>query len=483
MPHQLTASGTREMVVESLRTETRGRPFVDLLQVSDAILIVAVSCLAAWFRFGNWLPPDDALLATFLAPIFYLATMNVLNGYRYFNPKTANLGLIRSSWALFISFGVLMTLAYFSKSSEDFSRLWAGYWIVGSITAIGLSRFSTLWLIRTCFEEDPFEIRAVVVAGNGACRLLQHLSGLPSAVPFNIVRIASLSGKHFHRPEYAAIATDIQSALAYLKNQPIDVVILALTDEEKKDIQPELDEIFGVSATILEYPGFAGEDTLLESHGWEVIGGVPFVLHQPKPFGERGQIVKTAEDYLLAALLLLLTAPLQILIGILVRLDSPGPAIFVQTRHGFNGREIKVYKFRTMTLAADDETTVKQAVRNDPRITRLGSFLRRTSLDELPQLINVLQGHMSLVGPRPHAVQHNRMYRSRIDAYLSRHRVKPGITGWAQVNGWRGETDTDEKMRKRVQYDLYYIKNWSLLLDMQILLKTLSVCIFDKNAY
>jgi putative colanic acid biosynthesis UDP-glucose lipid carrier transferase len=179
----------------------------------------------------------------------------------------------------------------------------------------------------------------------------------------------------------------------------------------------------------------------------------------------------------------LLLIPILALIALAIKLDSPGPVFFRQRRYGFNNNAIVVWKFRTMKAdMVRDDTVVPQATRNDPRVTRVGRFLRRTSLDELPQIFNVLRGEMSLVGPRPHAVAHNEQYAKIIDDYLSRHRVKPGITGWAQVNGLRGETDTPEKMRERVQFDLYYIDNWSFWLDLKIMALTPFAAI-NRNAY
>jgi putative colanic acid biosynthesis UDP-glucose lipid carrier transferase len=169
-------------------------------------------------------------------------------------------------------------------------------------------------------------------------------------------------------------------------------------------------------------------------------------------------------------------------IAIGVKLSSPGPVIFKQRRNGLDGHEITVFKFRSMTTQ-DDGSIIAQAGRNDPRVTRFGAFLRRTSLDELPQFINVLQGHMSIVGPRPHAVAHNELYRQAIKAYMVRHKVRPGITGWAQVNGLRGETESVERMRARVEYDLAYLRNWSLWLDLRIVVRTIRLVFFDRNAY
>ncbi|MDH5184914.1 MAG: exopolysaccharide biosynthesis polyprenyl glycosylphosphotransferase, partial [Gammaproteobacteria bacterium] len=176
-------------------------------------------------------------------------------------------------------------------------------------------------------------------------------------------------------------------------------------------------------------------------------------------------------------------SPLLLFIAISIKLSSKGPVFFKQMRHGWDGRIIKVYKFRSMKVHQEFDGTVTQAIKRDPRITKIGAFLRRTSLDELPQFYNVLQGRMSIVGPRPHAVAHNEHYKEVVDQYMLRHKVKPGITGWAQVNGWRGETDTVEKMQKRVEFDLFYIENWSFWFDLKIIFLTVFKGFVDKNAY
>ncbi|HJV10037.1 MAG TPA: exopolysaccharide biosynthesis polyprenyl glycosylphosphotransferase, partial [Burkholderiales bacterium] len=212
------------------------------------------------------------------------------------------------------------------------------------------------------------------------------------------------------------------------------------------------------------------------------IGGLPVVAVCETPFYGFNGFVKRVSDLLFASVILLLISPLLIAIAIGVKLSSPGPALFKQRRYGVDGRKIVIYKFRTMTVAEDGDV-VRQATRNDSRVTRFGAFLRRSSLDELPQFINVLQGRMSVVGPRPHAVAHNEMYRKLIRGYMIRHKVRPGITGLAQVNGYRGETETVEKMKLRIEHDLAYLRNWSLLLDLQIILKTVAVVLGNKNAY
>jgi exopolysaccharide biosynthesis polyprenyl glycosylphosphotransferase len=205
-----------------------------------------------------------------------------------------------------------------------------------------------------------------------------------------------------------------------------------------------------------------------------------------KPLSDWRLVAKEIEDVTLGLLLLLFLAPLFAVVALAIKLDSPGPVFFRQRRYGLNNRLIGVYKFRTMHHHLRDVRAERLITRNDPRVTRVGAFLRKTSLDELPQLFNVLRGEMSIVGPRPHALSAkaaDRLYEEVVAEYAVRHRVKPGITGWAQVNGWRGETDTIEKIQKRVEHDLYYVENWSLALDIKILLLTVFALLKNENAY
>ena len=241
-----------------------------------------------------------------------------------------------------------------------------------------------------------------------------------------------------------------------------------------------LEQLQGTTASLFFVPDVFGISII--QGRLKDMNGVPVVGICETPFTGTNQLIKRTSDLILASLIILLTSPLLLAIAIGVKLSSPGPVIFRQRRNGLDGEEIVVWKFRTMTTQ-DDGADVPQATRNDPRITRFGAFLRASSLDEMPQFFNVLQGRMSIVGPRPHAVTHNEQYRQIIRAYMVRHKVKPGITGWAQVNGQRGETDTLEKMRARVEYDLEYLRNWSLGLDLRIIVGTVRLVFIDRYAY
>ena len=266
----------------------------------------------------------------------------------------------------------------------------------------------------------------------------------------------------------------------YVRGHGMREVYITLPLGSQPRIVLLLEQIQGTTASLFFVPDVFGISII--QGRLQDMNGVPVVGICETPFTGTNELVKRVSDIVLSLLILILISPFLLAVAIGVKLTSPGPVIFKQRRNGLDGEEIIVYKFRSMRTL-DDGHVVKQATKGDPRITPFGAFIRRTSLDELPQFVNVLQGRMSIVGPRPHAVAHNEEYRKLIKAYMVRHKVKPGITGWAQVNGSRGETDTVEKMKTRVEYDLEYLRNWSLALDLQIIVRTVRLVIFDRHAY
>ena len=271
------------------------------------------------------------------------------------------------------------------------------------------------------------------------------------------------------------------SALAdYLRSSPVDIIYIALPMASQPRILKLLEELRDTTASIYFVPDIFVFD-LIQAR-LDTIGDLPLVAVCETPFYGFNGLVKRVSDFVFALAILILISPLMLAIALGVKLSSPGPVLFKQRRYGVDGRQIYVYKFRSMSVTEDGDV-IRQATENDARVTRFGAFLRKTSLDELPQFINVLQGRMSVVGPRPHAVAHNELYRKLIRGYMIRHKVRPGITGYAQVNGFRGETETVEKMKARIEYDLAYLRNWSLVLDLQIILKTVAVVLGKQNAY
>ena len=267
---------------------------------------------------------------------------------------------------------------------------------------------------------------------------------------------------------------------AYVNRNGIDLVYITLPMASQPRTLSVLDALRDTTASVYFVPDIFVSD-LIQARV-DHIHGMPVVALTETPTLGVSGIGKRISDVVIAGLILLLIWPVLLILAAGVKLSSPGPVIFKQRRYGLDGQEILVYKFRSMRVC-DDGAVIQQAGRCDPRTTRFGAFIRRTSLDELPQFINVLQGRMSVVGPRPHAVAHNEQYRKLIKGYMLRHKVKPGITGWAQVNGLRGETETLDKMRARVQYDIDYMRNWSLVFDLMIIVKTVAVVWRDQNAY
>ena len=272
----------------------------------------------------------------------------------------------------------------------------------------------------------------------------------------------------------------MEDIAGHVQEQGINVIFISQPMSNQPRVRQLLDELQDTTASIYFLPDVQIFD-LMQAR-FDQIGGVPVVAICESPFAGVNSVVKRASDIVIAVLVQILLSPLMLVIALAIKLTSPGPVIFKQRRYGLNGDEIIVYKFRSMTVA-EDGARVTQARKNDQRVTRLGAFLRRSSLDELPQFINVLQGRMSIVGPRTHAVAHNEQYRGLIKGYMLRHKVKPGITGWAQVNGLRGETDTLDKMAARIEFDLDYLRNWSLPLDLWIIVRTVKVVLQRDNAY
>jgi len=267
---------------------------------------------------------------------------------------------------------------------------------------------------------------------------------------------------------------------AFVRESNIKMIFISQPISAQPRIRKLLDELQDTTASVYFLPDIYVFD-LMQAR-FDSVGGMPVIAICETPFTGFNSLVKRASDIVLALIIQLMLSPLMLLIAMAVKMSSPGPIIFRQRRYGLYGEQIYVYKFRSMTVT-EDGANVVQAKKGDQRVTKVGAFLRKTSLDELPQFINVLQGRMSIVGPRPHAVAHNEQYRKLIKGYMLRHKAKPGITGWAQVNGMRGETDTLDKMEARIRYDLDYLRSWSLWLDLWIIIKTVKVVLARENAH
>jgi Undecaprenyl-phosphate glucose phosphotransferase len=374
--------------------------------------------------------------------------------------------------AIGMSFLVLIALAYLLKISADFSRGWLLTWLTLVSIGLLLSRAASARLLRW-LASTGYMARRIAVIGSGA-QGLRLADKLRQAAGVRIVGVFDEPGKDGQDKPRAGIADLISIGQ---RNQ-IDEVVVALSDAPQQQTARLIDELSVLPIDVWLCPSEFDKPIL----GASRLGSLSLLQVKPRPIRDWGYVMKLALDYLLGALSLVLFAPLMLAAAAAIKLDSPGPVLFKQRRHGYNHRLIHVYKFRTMRLS-EDGAVVPQARRDDERVTRVGKLLRRTSIDELPQLFNVLKGEMSLVGPRPHAVAHNQLYCERLDRYANRHCVKPGMTGWAQIHGFRGPTEDPEKMRKRVQMDLYYIENWSISLDLKIIALTPFVGFVHRNAF
>jgi putative colanic acid biosynthesis UDP-glucose lipid carrier transferase len=377
----------------------------------------------------------------------------------------------------------LLAIGYATKFSAHYSRRAVLTWAVLGPAFIVIATLALQEVMRR-FLRDPANARETVLAGctESSLALARRLRHSPD---FGMKVHGFFDDRGRERlnldldPEVQLLGR-LNDLPTYVRANKVDVIFIALPVRQVTRIIELIDQLRDTTASMYYLPDIAVFD-LIQARSM-VIEGIPALSMCESPFFGYRAIAKRATDVLISAAALLLAAPLMIAIAVLVHLSSQGPIIFRQRRYGLNGEEIMVYKFRTMKVT-DDGPTIVQATKSDPRTTRIGRFLRRYSLDELPQLMNVLAGQMSLVGPRPHAVAHNEAYRKLIKGYMVRHKVKPGITGLAQVNGLRGETRNLEQMEERVRYDLEYLRNWSFELDIAILWKTV-LCVFhDAKAY
>jgi len=396
-------------------------------------------------------------------------------GDRYLNAAVD----ICTSW---ISLLVILALCgYATRSLGFFDERVLMVWAVLTPVLLWLAVFAGRQLLRR-LASLPENRRSAVVVGAGALGV-KVSRAFEARGDIGLSFLGYFDDRADDRVDNDATGQrlgNLRQVAPYVRQHGVHEVYITLPLGSQPRIVELLEQVQGTTASVFFVPDVFGISII--QGRLQDMNGVPVVGLQETPFTGTNRLVKRVSDVVLASLILVLIAPVLLVIAIGVKLGSPGPAIFRQRRNGLDGEEIIVYKFRSMR-SQDDGAVVVQATKDDPRITPFGAFIRRTSLDELPQFINVLQGRMSIVGPRPHAVAHNEQYRQIIKAYMVRHKVKPGITGWAQVNGHRGETDTVEKMQARVEYDLEYLRNWTLGLDLQIIARTVKLVFFDHNAY
>jgi Undecaprenyl-phosphate glucose phosphotransferase len=383
-------------------------------------------------------------------------------------------------------FGSFTLVLFFLKMGEDFSRVWLASWYLLGLAALVGIRLILSRLVRNWTAAGVLERRAVLVGGGSAAvELIRALRREPD----NDIRICGIFDDRDEdrvpalREGYPRLGR-IEELLEFGRRAEIDMLIVALPLSAEERLIRLLNRLWVLPVDIRLAAGTA--KLRFRPRCYSFVGRVPFLDLFDRPIADWDAYAKRVFDVVVASLALLALSPVLVATMIAIRLDSPGPIFFRQRRYGFNNEVIEVLKFRSMHHHMADPAARQVVTRNDPRVTRVGRFIRRTSIDELPQLINVIAGGLSLVGPRPHAVNAHtaeRRWEQIVDGYFARHRVRPGITGWAQVNGWRGEVDCEDKIRRRVEYDLAYIENWSVLFDLYILLLTPFRLFASENAY
>lgn len=454
---------------------------VTVIRVADIIGIVLAGL---YFAHNSSLAiVYDNMLVIILSIVLSILIFPLFAVYSSWRVKPLNHTLKGVAAAWVTSFVLLIVLVFILNLDAGWNKRWLLYWFFTVLLYMLIMRICGYYLLGMLREKGR-NTRSLVMIGN------KELIGKVKAIVrkrrelgFVITKVAVLDGVYADTDDSSHYpVVSYEEVLEKCNSGSPDEVWILLPIEEVVKLKNILKDLSFCTSNIRWIPSLR-DHSLMNPYVAE-IGDYKIFNLAVSPFSDPvNRMIKRIEDIIIGSVILILISPVMLTLALLVKLTSRGPVFFRQERHGINGKVFEMYKFRSMRLHREEDGKVTQATKNDSRITPIGAFLRKTSLDELPQFINVLKGEMSIVGPRPHAVAHNVYYRECIDSYMKRHQVKPGITGWAQINGWRGETDTLEKMEKRVEYDLYYIDNWSVMFDIQIIVMTVFKGFISKNAY
>lgn len=426
------------------------------------------------------------LRAGLLGAIFYAGVAEAIGAYDMDVRFSVRRASGRVLTALFATAMFVMTVGFFLKVSEEYSRLWAVSWFAFGGAVLCIGRTGLTWWMQGKKREGLFNLRvAIFGTGEQGRRLAQYIQ---SNERLTIDLVGFFDDREPTRvgpsPADLPLCGDLDALVTMVRQGRIDQVIIALPWSAERRLQDIVGALAVTPVRIRLAPDLAS--FAFAQRPIVLLGDLPVMTLFERPITGLDSLMKKFEDMVLLALILPFALPIMALAAIAIKLDSTGPVFFKQEREGFNNKRFHIWKFRSMRTEKLEFDNIKQASKHDPRITRVGAFLRKTSIDELPQLINVLRGEMSIVGPRPHAPSTragNRFFYEIVDTYAGRHNVKPGLTGWAQVCGWRGETDTEEKLVRRLEHDLFYIENWSVTFDLYIMVRSVWAVLAPRNAY
>jgi Undecaprenyl-phosphate glucose phosphotransferase len=480
----LTLASTARPNVADKASRMSPRVFAGLVRAAEFALVASLGFLIAYIYVADFFRQYAAALA--LAGLAAVTVFQALGLYNIAALSAAHRQLPRLLMGWTATVALLLAAVFFLKVAPDFSRAWLALWYVSGAVALIGYRAVVAVLTRRGLALGRLTRRAVVYGTGPACENL--LAALDSD-PHSDIRICGVfDDRGIDRANrtiggYANLG-NLEALMSFCRRTSVDMLIVALPVSAETRVLQLIKKLWVLPIDIR----LAAQASRLRFRPrvYSFAGTVPLIDVVDKPITDWDVIIKWLFDKTVAAMALLGLAPVMALVALAIKLDSRGPVLFRQKRHGFNNELIEVFKFRSMFVDQADANASRLVTKGDPRVTTVGRFIRKTSLDELPQLFNVIRGELSLVGPRPHALQAkaaDQLYHDVVDGYFARHKVKPGITGWAQINGWRGETDTPDKIQKRVEHDLYYIDNWSVLLDLYILFKTPFALLSSENAY
>lgn len=435
----------------------------------------------------SWTLAHHYLWASLAAAAMAVAAIELLHGYDLSQLRSRRHQLLRLLAGILLASAVVALGLFLLKTTDIYSRVWLLSWAGSSAALLSIGRIALGARIRRWARNGVMERRAVLVGGGSAAEaFIRRLEMQPDSD----IRICGIFDDRDDRRSPPIVAGypklgSIGELTEFARLAKIDMLVVTLPMTAEKRVLSILKELWVLPLDIRI--SALSAKLRFRPRSYSYVGDLPMVDVFDRPLADWDWVAKRAFDLAVTAILLVVLAPLMVLVGVLIKLDTPGPVFFRQKRHGFNNQTINVWKFRSLRHEMADPTARKVVTRNDARVTRVGRFIRKTSIDELPQLFNVMAGDLSLVGPRPHAIEArssmDETFTEIVDGYYGRHKVKPGITGWAQIKGWRGEIDDGEKLRQRVEHDLYYIENWSVLLDLYILVATPISLLKTENAY
>ncbi|MEO8758780.1 MAG: undecaprenyl-phosphate glucose phosphotransferase [Devosia sp.] len=484
-PGELSAEA-RAIVAAPIEPSFSSAVIVGIAQVVEAALLATFGFVI----FATYVEPGQSAIYLPTIAIVTLAANVLFNAARThrvtaYRTAVQQIWRVLASWSLI--FVVLMSLVFLLKSSELVSRVWLVGWFVAGALVLVLFRLSLRALVMQWTREGRLKRRTVIVGGGHDAEVL--VESIEKSAGADVRMLGVFDDRNDERsPESVASLPKlgrVADLLEFARQSRVDLVIVSMPLSAEKRVLEMLTQLWVLPVDIRLSAHMS--KLRFTSKAYSYVGDVPVFDMVDRPISDWNLVFKWMFDKLVALTALILLSPVMLITAIAIKLDSKGPVFFKQKRHGFNNELIEIYKFRSMRTDMADFTASKLVTRDDPRVTRVGKFIRKTSIDELPQFFNVLTGQLSVVGPRPHALAakaDNLLYYEAVEGYFARHKVKPGITGWAQIHGWRGETDTVEKIMQRVQHDLYYIEKWSILLDLYIVLMTpFSLFSKSENAY